>query len=102
MNKHVYVFEELQPFKGIELYVHGEATMTYSEYDAEPDVGIMSGGYEYEIEQIIIYSSDAKKNPDKILDNKSELYKLIEEALTDIDYQRYVSDDIDESVGADY
>jgi len=98
MSKHTYVFEELQPFKGIELYVHGEATMTYSWYPPERDVGIMSGGYDFDIEQIILYSSNAKKYKDMILKYDSELYKAIEDALTDLDYKRHVSDDIEKSV----
>ena len=98
MSTHTYMFAELRPYRGIDLFVYGEAEMSYRYYPAERDVGIMQGGYEYEIHSIKLHSSDPKKYEDMVLDPKSELYLAIESALTDSDYMPYVSESIDESI----
>jgi hypothetical protein len=97
MSTHTYMFSELRPYRGIELFLAGEAEMTYRWYPAEPDVGIMSGGVEYDIHKIKLHSSDPKKYPDMELKPDSDLYKAIEDALTDPDYMPYICEDIEES-----
>ena len=98
MTNHTYVFTELRPYPNVELYVYGEAEMTYRYYPAERDVGIMEGGYEFDIHSIKLHSSNAKKYPNMELKPESELYQAILDALTEPDYARIVSGDIEESM----
>jgi hypothetical protein len=91
------MFSELRPYRGIELFLAGEAELSYRYYPAEPDVGIMSGGVEYDVLSIKLHSSDPKKYEDMVLDREHDLYKAIEDALTDADYAAYVGEDIEES-----
>jgi hypothetical protein len=97
MTNHTYVFTELRPYPNVELYVYGEAEMSYRWYPAERDVGIMSGGVEYEIHSIKLHSTNTEKYPNMELKPDSDLYKAIEDALTDPDYAVYVGEDIEES-----
>ena len=49
-----YSFEELEPFKGMSVLVSGVADICGQWHPAEPDVGIKSGYWEYDVHAIYI------------------------------------------------
>lgn len=74
-----YYFDELEIIKGCSMFAYGYAEITGSYCDAEPDVGIMHGYYEWDVHSISLQNSrDEGQTP---IDRKHPLYDLIEEAL---------------------
>lgn len=80
MSNYTFDFEELRPYKGIDLMAYGKADLIYRRNPAMKDVGIMSPYYTYDVESISL-SPENVGGAWLILDPKSEMFKLIEEAL---------------------
>lgn len=74
-----YEFDELEIMPGLTAYCYGYAEIKGSYQSAEPDVGIMSGCFEWEVESI--YLSHSRGDGETQIDSKHPLYSLIEEAL---------------------
>lgn len=100
MNTHTYTFYELEPYKGFELFAYGEAEISYSRQGPDPDVGIRSAYYEYEIDKIWIFAqTNAKMPPLKMeLRPSDPLYQAIESRLLSDDYDNSVQESIEESL----
>ena len=80
MDNYTFTFEELRPYKGVDLMAYGEADLTYELRPAMRDVGIMSPYYVYDIETIRL-SPEKAGGEWMVLDPKSEMFSLIENAL---------------------
>jgi hypothetical protein len=76
----VYKFEELHPYWPHDVMVSGEADIECEWVSAEPDVGILYGGWGISIQAIRI-NSNSNDTPPWHLDHESELFKKIEKAL---------------------
>ena len=92
-----YTFEEVQPYPGFCVLVSGTAEIVGTYDAADPDVGIMRGGWEYYISSIKI---DRFGNPDEsatmVIDDTHPLWEGIEAELQG---RRY-SDLIDEELSS--
>jgi hypothetical protein len=93
MTHITYDFEELTPYKGLSVLVYGSAEIVGEWDDADPDVGIMSGGWDYGIESISINSYETGEPV--IISTDHPLYKLIETEL----YSHRFADHIREQLG---
>jgi hypothetical protein len=100
MSSHVYSFYELEPYKGFELFAYGEAEISYSRQGPDPDVGIRSAYYEYEIDKIWIFADSNKSMPPLKMELRPSdpLYKAIESRLLSDDYDNSVQESIEESL----
>ena len=80
MTSITYYFEELALIKdqyGVLACGYADINGTYC--DAEPDVGIMSGWFDWDVEAIRLYSMKEKEGIP--LDKAHPFYAMIEEAL---------------------
>jgi len=94
MSKITYEFSDLEPYRGFEIYVHGEAEIFYSRQSAEPDLGINRAYWEYEVGKVWINSN--KKKEAMELKQSDPLYEAIVLRLTSEDYDQWVQSAIDE------
>lgn len=77
--KFTHVFEELPIYKGLAVYVSGEAEISYTIHRAEPDIGIFHRYAEPEIDSITVYGANVGEG--RKLEFLEPLYSLIVEAL---------------------
>jgi hypothetical protein len=86
----IYTFIQLTPIEGIDLMVTGECEVSYKLFRKDPDVGIWSDYFEFDIGKIWLHPDKADG---KMLELQSDnwLYKLIERFLA-CDASEYVQE----------
>lgn len=81
MTSITYYFEELQPFKKLAVLANGHAEITGTAQSAEPDVGIMHGYYEYDVESIYVNGYELGDPDSTQITKDHPLYQPIMDAL---------------------
>lgn len=89
-----YEFEELELIPGLDVWAFGYAEISGTAQGPEPDVGIMGGYYEWEVDAIYLCNRTEKGHTK--LDPKHSIYELIETALHSDDYDQRISDQLAE------
>lgn len=93
MTMITYEFEQLEPYPGLCVYVSGQADIVGQWDGADPDVGIMHGGWDYTVEDIRIDSSKIGEPPVDI-NRDHPLYDLIIKQLHSRDYSDYIQGEL--------
>ena len=98
MSKITYEFSELEPYRGFEIYVYGEAEIFYSRQSAQPDLGINRAYWEYEVGKVWINSNKEKHMPPLRMELRQSdpLYEAIVLRLTDDTHDQWVQSAIEE------
>lgn len=88
-----YEFEELRPYPGFDVLVHGHADIQGEWQSAERDVGIMWGGWGYSVDAIYI-SGEKLDDAPWALEKDHPLYSLIESQLCSQSYSDHICDEL--------
>ena len=86
-----YQFEELYPYWPHDISVAGEADIELEWQDAEPDVGIMRGGWAFSVEAIRI-NSLLENTPPMSLEGDNDMFDKIARVLHD-EYSDHICDE---------
>ena len=83
MNRIIYSFEELTPYRDYDMRVAGYAEINWERIPADPSSGILRDGITFDIEAIYIYSLVRGKKAMSVTP-ATELYTMIEKELFEI------------------
>ncbi len=95
-----FSFEELQPFKGLHVLVNGSAEIVGEWEPADPDSGIMTGGWGYYVESIFIDPIEAGQAKTEI-GEEHPLYSPILMALQSSTYSDNIREKLSEGFEPD-
>lgn len=91
-----YDFEELQPYPGFDIFVHGYAHIEGEWDSSDPDVGLMRWGWSFGVDEIYINGTNVGADSWNV-PKDHPLYSLIENQLCGPRFSDHITSELEDT-----